>query len=267
MSAGRSLFLSSTLVLLATAAVLAVLGERGLGLIALGGYVVVLLAGVMIPQLAMFAPVVLRLESTAREIALTFDDGPEPSSTREVLATLARFGAHATFFVLGERVRAAPEVLREIADAGHEIGIHGDWHDRLLSLRHPSRIVADLERACGTVEAVIGKRPRLFRPPVGHVSPRTAVAARRLGLTLVAWSVRGRDGLAGATAEAVQRRVTAGLHPGAIVLLHDAAERGERVPAGVAALPGILAEATRRGLRCVPISSSLSSLSSSRVSS
>ena len=242
--------------LVAAAAVLAVLGARGLVLIALGGYAVVLLAGVMIPQLAMFAPVILRLDSTHPEIALTFDDGPLPASTREVLATLARFDARATFFVLGEKVRAAPDVLREIANAGHEIGIHGDWHDRLLSLRNPRRIIADIERARDAVAAVIGKRPTLFRPPLGHVSPRTAVAAKRLGLTLVGWSVRSRDGLAGAAADSVQRRVTAGLCPGAIILLHDAAERGEREPAGVATLPGILAEATRRGLRCVTISPS-----------
>jgi len=256
MSAGRSLFLVSTLVLVTTAAVLAVLGSRGLALLAIGGYAVVLMAGVMIPQLAMFAPMILRLDGTRQEIALTFDDGPGPASTRQVLATLARFEARATFFVLGEKVRAAPDVLREIAEAGHEIGIHGDWHDRLLSLRNPDRIVADIERARDSVAAVIGKRPLLFRPPLGHVSPRTASAAKRLGLTLVGWSVRSRDGLASATAEAVQRRVVEGLQPGAIVLLHDSAERGERVPAGVAALSGILEEATRRGLRCVSISPS-----------
>jgi len=219
----------------------------------LGAYVALILAGVLIPQLAMFAPVLLRLPRARQEIALTFDDGPSPASTREVLAQLARFDARATFFVLGEKVRAAPEVLREIAHAGHAIGIHGDWHDRLFSLRHPKRMVADIERAQAAVAALTGKRPTLFRPPIGHVSPRTAAAARRLGLTLVGWSVRGRDGLAGATTEAVQRRVVAGLRPGAIILLHDAAEGGQRAPAGVAALPAILEEAARRGLRCVSI--------------
>lgn len=258
MSAGRLLFLVATLALIGTAAVLAVFGTRaiGLGAIMIGGYLVVLVAGVMIPRLAMFAPVVLRLSSTRPEIALTFDDGPGPTSTREVLTILARFNARATFFVLGEKVRAAPGVLREIADAGHAIGIHGDTHDRLFSLRHPSRIVADIERARDAVAAVIGKRPRLFRPPLGHVSPRTAVAVKRLGLTLVGWTVRGRDGLANATAEAVQRRLIAGLSPGAIILLHDAAERGDRVPTGVAALPVILAEAARLRFRCVTISPS-----------
>jgi len=256
MSAGKPLFFVSTLLLAAAAVLPLVLGAPalGLGLAALAGYLVVLLGGVMSPQLAMFAPVLLHTDRTRPEIALTFDDGPDPVSTRQVLATLARFDAQATFFVLGEKARAAPDVLREIANAGHTIGIHADWHDRLFSLRHPSRIVADVERAQDTVATITGKRPSLFRPPLGHISSRTAVAARRLGLNFVGWEVRSRDGLAGTSAETVLRRVLAGLRPGAIVLLHDAAERGQRVPAGVMALPGILEEAARRGLRCVSLS-------------
>ena len=148
-------------------------------------------------------------------------------------------------------------MLREITAAGHDIGIHGDAHDRLLSLRHPDRIVADLERALAAVEAATGLRPRWLRPPIGHVSPRTALAARRLGLVLVGWSVRARDGLASTTAEQATRRVLAGVRPGAIVLLHDAAERGDREPVAVAALPGILEEIARRSLRCVTLSRGL----------
>ena len=258
MSDHRLLFFLSTLLVAATAVLLLVFSSPaiGLGWLVLFAYGGLLLAGVMCPQLAMFAPVLLRGDSTRPEVALTFDDGPAAVSTREVLATLARFDARATFFVLGEKVRAEPGILREIARAGHAIGIHADWHDRLYSLRHPNRIVADVERARDAVAAVTGMRPSLFRPPLGHISPRTAVAARRLGLTLVGWSVRSRDGLAGTTSETVLRRVLAGLQPGAIVLLHDAPERGEHVPAGVAALPRILEEAKRRGLRCVSISPS-----------
>ncbi|HEX7501036.1 MAG TPA: polysaccharide deacetylase family protein [Polyangia bacterium] len=257
MSDGRLLFFASTLLLAATAATLPIFGTKmtGVGAALLCGYLALLLVGVMLPRLTMFAPALLRMESARGEVALTFDDGPSPASTRKVLATLARFDARATFFVLGEKVRAAPDVLREIANAGHAIGIHGDTHDRLFSFRHPNRIVADIERAQDTVAKIIGQRPSLFRPPLGHVSPRTAVAARRLGLTLVGWSVRARDGLVGTTTETVRRRVFAGLEPGAIVLLHDAAERGERTPAGVTALPGILEEAARRGLRCVSLAS------------
>jgi peptidoglycan/xylan/chitin deacetylase (PgdA/CDA1 family) len=228
-----------------------------LGLVLLFGYFAVLLLGVMIPRLAMFAPVLWRVRNGRPEVVMTFDDGPSPESTRQVLATLNRFAAHATFFVLGSKAIAAPEVLREIAAAGHEIGVHGDRHDRLLSLRHPDRITSDVERAQAAIVAATGQRARLFRPPLGHVSPRTALVAKRLGLTLVGWSVRGGDGLARTTVASALRRVVAGLHPGAIVLLHDASERGQFEPAGVAALPAILEEARRRGLRCVSLAQAL----------
>jgi peptidoglycan/xylan/chitin deacetylase (PgdA/CDA1 family) len=160
----------------------------------------------------------------------------------------------ATFFVLGEKVRAAPEVLRAMAAAGHEIGTHGETHDRRLSLRSPDAIVAEIERSLRAVAAATGVRPSFFRPPMGHVSPRTAAAARRLGLKLVLWSVRARDGRASTTAEQATRRIIAGLRPGAIVLMHDAAERGDRVPVAATALPAILQETARRGLQCVTLS-------------
>jgi peptidoglycan-N-acetylglucosamine deacetylase len=84
------------------------------------------------------------------------------------------------------------------------------------------------------------------------------VAVRRLGLTLVGWNVRARDGLASATASTVLRRVVNRLAPGAIVLLHDASEREQYQPASVAALPQILSEIRRRGLACVTVAQALS---------
>lgn len=260
MRSGRGLLVASTLAVTATSIVLAVVATTGnaAGLAAAGLvlalalvllYVAVILWGVLDPRLALFAPVVLRVRGHA--IALTFDDGPDPQTTPAVLDELARQGMRATFFVLGEKVRAAPDVLRAIARAGHAIGIHGDRHDRLLALRSPDHIVAELERARDSVARITGTLPSLFRPPLGHISPRTAVAAKRLGLVLVGWSVRGRDGLASTSPAEVERRVRAGLGPGAIVLLHDAAERGGRRPAGIAALPGILEHAARARLACV----------------
>jgi peptidoglycan/xylan/chitin deacetylase (PgdA/CDA1 family) len=257
MTAGRALFLASTLAMIGMVVVVtaegspAVLPAVGVAL----AYATINLWGVLDPRLAMFAPVMVRLPDAGNVIALTFDDGPHPTTTRAVLETLARFGVQATFFVLGEKVRAAPDVLREIARAGHTIGIHGDRHDRLLSLRSPKRIVAELEHARACVAEIIGHKPCLFRPPVGHVSPRTAVAARQLGLTIVGWSVRGRDGLARTSASDVERRVCAGVRAGAIVLLHDAAEQGDREPAGVAALPAILEHAIHAGLQCIALPS------------
>jgi peptidoglycan/xylan/chitin deacetylase (PgdA/CDA1 family) len=247
---GRLLFLAATLAVLVSVFLL------NPWLVALAGlaFLTVILAGVMIPRLALFAPVAWRASDAQPLIALTFDDGPGPTSTRKILAILAREKAQATFFVLGTKVDMFPDILAEIVAAGHELGLHGDTHDRWLSLRHPNRIVADLERARDKVASVVGKRPRLFRPPLGHVSPRTAVAARRLGLPLIGWSVRGLDGLARTTAATTVRRVSAGLRPGAIVLLHDAAEQNDREPVSVEALPAILEEIRRRGMTCVSVS-------------
>jgi peptidoglycan-N-acetylglucosamine deacetylase len=258
MSLGRRLLLSSSAALCA----LAVGPMLGLTVwtlaVGLGLYLALLLAGVMNPRLAMFAPIVCHGDRRRPHVALTFDDGPSPLSTPKVLAELARHNVRATFFVLGEKAQRSPELLRSIHAAGHEIGLHGQAHDRLFSLRHPSRIVAELARAQSIVQAVTGQTPRLFRPPVGHVSPRTAVAARRLGLTIVGWNVRARDGLRSTTPASVVRRVVAGLAPGAIVLLHDASEHEQYQPAGALALPEILAEISRRGLACVTVSQALS---------
>jgi peptidoglycan/xylan/chitin deacetylase (PgdA/CDA1 family) len=256
MSRGRFAFLASTALLPGAALILALVRPAWLWWMAPGllAYLALISIGVMWPSLAMFAPVLSRVTGAGDAIALTFDDGPSPRSTRKVLAVLAQFGAHGTFFVLGSKGRQCPDVLADIGKAGHDIGVHGDAHDRLLSLRHPKRIIEDLVRASNTVEHATGVRPRFFRPPIGHVSPRTAKAARHLGLTLVGWTVRARDGLARATAHVAQRRIIEGLRPGAIILLHDASEHEDREPAGVAALPIILEEARRRGLRCLTLS-------------
>jgi peptidoglycan-N-acetylglucosamine deacetylase len=259
-SVGRILFLSSSSALCALTVL--VLVDPGLPLwpvgAALVAYLGIILGGVFNPRLAMFAPVVCRAPGGRLEVVLTFDDGPSPRTTPSVLAELARHGARATFFVLGAKVARHPEIVKAILAGGHEIGVHGQKHDRLLSLRHPRRIAAEIDQARATVQSITGHKPSLFRPPIGHVSPRTAVAARQLALTLVGWSVRARDGLCRTTPATVVKRVTGGLQPGAIVLLHDASENEDFQPAGVEALPQILAEATRRGLACVTLSEALS---------
>jgi peptidoglycan-N-acetylglucosamine deacetylase len=260
MSPGRVALLSSSVALFGLAALLVVSPSLALwpALAALAAYLALILTGVMNPRLAMFARIVCRATSGRAEIALTFDDGPSPSTTPKVLAELARHNARATFFVLGAKAQKHAEVLRAIAAAGHEIGLHGQEHDRFLSLRNPRRIEADLRRARSIVEELTGSPPRLFRPPVGHVSPRTAHAAKCLDLALIGWNVRARDGLAGATAAGVYRRVVAGLAAGAIILLHDASERERHEPASIEVLPKILAEAASRGLTCVTVSEALS---------
>lgn len=204
------------------------------------GYLAIVLSGVLFLSLRMYADALVRGPEGARGVALTFDDGPDPKHTRAVLDALARAGAKATFFVIGEKAEAHADVVREIVRRGHGVGVHGFAHDRLFSLRGPRRVRADLERAITSLERITGRRPALFRPPIGHTNPTIARVAEQLGLTTIGWSVRARDGLPGTKPRDVVLRVRRGLEDGAIVLLHDAAERGDREPPAVAALPEVL---------------------------
>ncbi|HVW24797.1 MAG TPA: polysaccharide deacetylase family protein [Polyangiaceae bacterium] len=216
-------------------------------------YVGIAITGVLVPQLEMFGEVISRGPPDARSVALTFDDGPSPVTTPRVLEALAVAGARATFFVLGAKAEAHPDVLREIVAAGHELGVHGYQHHHLYALLTPDTVARDIQRARDVVERETGIVAKWFRPPVGQVSPRTAAGARRAGVPIVAWSVRGLDGLRARTPEQVVSRVTPGLVPGAIVLLHDAAEDEDFEPAGIAALPRLLASTKEKGLATVTL--------------
>jgi peptidoglycan/xylan/chitin deacetylase (PgdA/CDA1 family) len=214
-------------------------------------YVAYCTIGTVIPQLEMYGDWVWRGERGQRAVALTFDDGPNPDSTRRVLDVLERAGQKATFFVVGRKAEAHPDVVREIHAAGHLIGLHGYGHDRLYSLKGPRFVERDIKRSQDAIERICGVRPIIFRPPLGYVTPRTVVGARRAGVELIAWSVRSIDGLGNADPTRVLRRVERGLEEGAIVALHDAAERDDFEPASVKALPRILDALERRGLKSV----------------
>jgi peptidoglycan-N-acetylglucosamine deacetylase len=224
-----------------------------LALGALGLYLGFVLVGVLVPQLEIFGDAISRGDPTTHAVALTFDDGPHPETTPRVLALLAQAGVKATFFVVGEKVERHPDVARAIARAGHTFGAHGHRHRRLYAFLSPTAVARDIDATVQAVERATGVRPRWFRPPVGQVSPRTAAGAKRAGLEIVVWSVRGLDGLAATDPDRVVTRVERGLAPGAIILLHDAAERDDFIPASVHALPRVLECVARKGLRVVPL--------------
>ena len=215
---------------------------------ALGAYLTVIVTGVLVPRLEMFCDVRWRGDPGTRAVAFTFDDGPHPVSTRRVLAALRDAGATATFFVIGRKAEAHPDLVREIVAAGHTLGVHGYEHDWLYALKPPRDVEGDIRRAQDVVERACGVRPRWFRPPIGQVSPPTAEGARRAGVEIVGWSVRAFDGVSGMAPAGVARRVARGLRAGAIILLHDAAEADDFHPASAGALPALLAAARERHL-------------------
>jgi peptidoglycan/xylan/chitin deacetylase (PgdA/CDA1 family) len=227
-------------------------GSLELGL-ALAGLVLYATFGVLWPQCGMYGSALARGKAGARRVALTFDDGPHPVTTRAVLELLRAHDARATFFLLGHKVELHPDVVRVISAAGHTLGIHGFQHDRLFSFRSPRYTRQQVERTRQAIARACGATTSLFRPPVGFASYRTFRGAEQAAARIIAWSVRSLDGLRGADPARVARRVIARLEDGAIVLLHDAAERDDFTPASIAALPEILRALRERGLAAVGV--------------
>jgi len=184
-------------------------------------------------------------------VALTFDDGPWPGTTRAVLGVLRRMHVRATFFVVGSRVERAPGLVRAIARDGHAIGNHSWSHPMRPAFRRlsPARLRGELER---TNEALahLGVEPALFRPPGGSVDGRVVATALQLGMRTVLWDVDPEDWAGGRSPAALAAAVLREVRPGSIVLLHDGGGDGWTT---ARALPAIVRGIRRMGLRLVPL--------------
>jgi peptidoglycan/xylan/chitin deacetylase (PgdA/CDA1 family) len=177
-------------------------------------------------------------------VALTFDDGPGPYTER-VLAVLRRFGAHATFFVVGNRLGYWPEAARDELLAGG-VGNH-TWSHPDLTRLSPWLVWLELMRTQYAIGAAAGSRPVLFRTPYAAHSPATDAIVRKLGLLEIFWDVDSRDDTPSPRVSDIVRNVQDGLRPGAIVLMHDIH------PWTLAALPRVLQAIRDRGLRAVSV--------------
>ncbi|WP_431038600.1 polysaccharide deacetylase family protein [Streptomyces sp. P6-2-1] len=160
-----------------------------------------------------------RLSHAGHALALTFDDGPDPRWTPEVLAVLAEHGVRATFFVCGREAAKHPALLRRITDAGHLIGNHTWDHRRLTGLGHAA-VEEQIARTSETVRRATGRDPAWFRAPYGEWDRAVYRLGARHGMEPLAWSVDTEDWSRPGTAT-LTRRVLAGARPGAVVLCHD----------------------------------------------
>ncbi|MDX6644658.1 MAG: peptidoglycan-N-acetylglucosamine deacetylase [Miltoncostaeaceae bacterium] len=185
------------------------------------------------------------------EVALTFDDGPDPRLTERFLAALD--GVPATFFWLGQRVRQWPSLAVEAMERGHEVACHGDDHRRLAALG-PRATVESLRRAHVAIADAAGRPPRFYRPAYGVFNLAAWHAAPRLGMRRTMWSRWARDWEARATPELIASRTVAGLRSGAILLLHDADGSSGAPERTLRALPRIIDAIHERGLRPVTLS-------------
>ena len=184
-----------------------------------------------------------------REVALTFDDGPNITYTPAVRAILDRYGVKGTFFTVGKALDARPDISRALLDAGHLLGNHSYLHDELrwLDPRYP-----ELERTQRAFRRDLGVCPSFFRPPHGQHNPFMARVVQRHRMTMVTWDVSAGD-FATHDAGLVARRVLDRVRPGAIIDLHDGIDGDLTADRSVLtrALPMILDGLRARGLRPV----------------
>lgn len=189
-------------------------------------------------------------------MALTFDDGPDPVHTPRLLDELARRGVPATFFCVGEAVRAHPEIVRRMVAEGHTVGSHSASHRYSSTLAFRDR-VADFRDGRRALEAVLGRRVRLFRPPHGDIDLLTAIAIRVAGLRPWLWTADPGDWKSDVDAATIVEEL-ASVRDRDVVLLHDglfnavAPEASDR-SATIAAVDGLVEALRERGLQPVAL--------------
>ncbi len=159
----------------------------------------------------------------SKQLALTYDDGPNDPHTLRLLEVLARHDVHATFFLIGRYVQQRPDIVREIAHAGHAIGNHTYTHP-LLIFQSESEIRHQLTDCRSALEDAVGQHSNLFRPPFGGRRPAVLRIARELGLEPVMWNVTGYDWNA-PSAEVIERKVSGQIRGGDVILLHDGSHK------------------------------------------
>lgn len=180
----------------------------------------------VLPSVACLTPLRRRLlprlagVSRSHHIALTFDDGPDRRTTPLFLDLLADHGVTATFFLLGAHAEREPQLVHEMASAGHELAVHG-WDHDCLALRRPGGLGAELQRARAVIQDAGGTEVRWYRPPYGVLTLEGLYAARQARLETVLWSSWGVDWSRRATATSIVDTVSRSLVPGGTVLLHD----------------------------------------------
>ncbi|MGZ5044057.1 MAG: polysaccharide deacetylase family protein [Methylobacter sp.] len=197
-----------------------------LGWLALPGiiYLALIIYGSAVIQSNFHAHIYCQGSVFEKEIALSFDDGPNREYTPQVLSTLAQHSAPATFFVIGKNIQGNESILKQIDAQGHSIGNHSYTHSFYLDFKSVQGFKDELNMTAERVFDVIGKRMKLFRPPYGVTTPNLAKAANVLNYNLIGWSIRSLD----TTKDSVQtitRRIQTQIKPGVIILFHDTSDK------------------------------------------
>jgi len=189
-----------------------------LGILGIAG-AVFLTSNAVLPTSLFYGAVVYQGPSVEKLVALTYDDGPNPPYTLQILDILDKYSVKATFFLVGENVRTYPEVARTIVQRGHQVGNHTFHHEDLLKLNR-TQMDKEIDATTDLIEAATGVSPKVFRPPHGFRDPVVLEQAKERNLRVVQWSVMPRDWKKPG-AEVIAERVVRQVHNGAIILMHD----------------------------------------------
>ncbi len=164
-----------------------------------------------------------------KKIALTFDDGPT-EFTPAILDLLERYKAKATFFCIGANIEKRPQLLKEIAEKGHEIGNHTFYHGTFFDFKNSKEVLEELKKTDTLLEQVLGTKPRFFRPPYGVTNPSIKKALQVSKHMVIGWNIRSLDTILKDETKIVNRIIKQ-IQPGSIILLHDTSEKTVRVVA------------------------------------
>ncbi len=207
-------------------------------------FVVLFSVGIARISLQFFVPTVLSGRVGKMQIALTFDDGPDPASTPALLDFLAREKIPAAFFCIGKHVAAHPEIARRIVAEGHLIGNHSYHHGHFMMFNRGRGWAREMKLGQDAIREATGQTPELFRPPIGLTSPHFKYALRVNALKIIGWSVRPRDTIR--PADVVIEHILKETRDGSIILLHDGGTSGERI---VGIVEALVKELRSRGFR------------------
>ena len=227
----------------------------------LAGNHLLIIVSVFCPRGQLLGPNLVRLPAAAAqrgEVALTFDDGPDPYVTPRVLDLLDCYQMKATFFCTGVNVRAHPDVVQDIVRRGHAVENHSFDHVHWFAMLGPWRMLRDIEAAQSTITRIAGDRPRFFRAPNGFRNPWLDPLLARHGLRYVSWTRRGLDTVR-RDAQPVTRALTRGLAAGDVLLMHDGScgRTAEGKPMVLTVLPVLLDRLRGQGLNSVSLRTAL----------
>ncbi len=216
-------------------------------------FLILCLIAPFLPRFSFFLPVVSKGNSKKRAVALTFDDGPDPASTPELLRRLSAHGMKAAFFVVGEEAARHPDLVKAILTQGHEVGNHSLTHDNLVMFKGRRA----LEREIMATQEILdrfGIRPLAFRPPVGITYPMLGRVLPQAGMYALNFTCRAVDG-GNRWIKGLSKRILGKLQPDAIMALHDVRPPDEgRLSYWLDEVDRILSGIRAQGFEVVPLS-------------